>query len=144
VQRGGDLRVVDGAGGFEKAGIQRPALLILDDCIGSANFRSPIWEKLATTCRHPDLSVIVVTQHIFRLPPTLRDNCDTVLILRTIDVDNLMGLYDICSRWRWRHFCDFEKFILNNTLDHKCVVVKRDSVKIVRAPVELKKFMLKY
>ena len=49
----------------------RNAVLVLDDCIGTANFRSHIWEKLPTTCRHYNLTIIIVTQHIFCLPPTL-------------------------------------------------------------------------
>jgi hypothetical protein len=56
---------------LKKQNIHCPALLVLDDCIGSANFRSPLWERLVTTCRHPNITIIVVTQHIYRLPPTL-------------------------------------------------------------------------
>lgn len=123
----------------------RRMILILDDCIGSANFRSPIWEKLATTCRHPHLTIIVVTQHIFRLPPTLRDNSDTVIMLRTIDIDNLQGLYDTCGRVKWRKFSDFEEFVRLNTTDYKAIVInKGNSVQVVRAPSVLKKFKLEY
>jgi uridine kinase len=130
---------------LKKAGKTRKALLILDDCIGSANFKAQIWEKLATTCRHPNLTVVVVTQHIFRLPPTLRDNSDTVIILRTIDVDNLTGLYDTCGRWKWRKFGEFEDFVHNNTLDYKAIIInKGKSVRIVRAPATLRKFRLMY
>lgn len=121
----------------------RNAILVLDDCIGTANFRASIWEKLAATCRHPKLTVVVVTQHIFRLAPTLRDNSDTVVILRTVDVDNLQGLYDTCSRWKWRQFREFEDFIQVNT-DFKCVVInKGSSVHIIRAPMYINKFLVR-
>jgi len=130
---------------IKKKGQQRRALMILDDCIGSANFKSKIWEKLATTCRHPELTIIVVSQHIFRLPPTLRDNSDTAIILRTIDIDNLTGLYDTYGRWNWRQFKDFEKFIHTNTTNFKAIVInKGKSVRIVRASEELRKFKLVY
>ena len=127
-----------------KAGVKRPALLILDDCIGTANFKAPIWEKLATTCRHPNLTVIVVTQHIFQLPPTLCNNADTVIILKTVDVDNLEGLYNICGRWKWRTFKEFESYVIANTDGFKAVVFKGNSVKIVKAPAQLKNFVVKY
>jgi hypothetical protein len=35
---------------LKKQNIHRPALLVLDDCIDSANFCSPLWEHLVTTC----------------------------------------------------------------------------------------------
>ena len=35
---------------IKKKGQKRKMIIILDDCIGSVNFKSKIWEKLATTC----------------------------------------------------------------------------------------------
>ena len=120
---------------LKKDKVKRPTLLVLDDCIGSANFKAPLWNRLATTCRHPDLTVVIVTQQIRQLPPTLRDNSDTVLVFRTIDVDNLDALYDICGRWKWRSQKDFEEFILKNTENRRCIVInKGQSVNIVTIP----------
>jgi hypothetical protein len=130
---------------LKKQNIHRPALLVLNDCIGSANFRNPLWERLVTTCRHPNITIIVVTQHIYRLPPTLRDNADMVFILKTIDVDNLQGLYDTCRRWKWKTLKDFESFILANTIDFKCVIINPGkSIDIVRAPQSIKKYRINY
>lgn len=129
---------------FRRHNLTRSAVLVLDDCIGTANFRAHIWEKLATTCRHYNLTVIIVTQHIFRLAPTLRDNSDTVVILRTVDIDNLRGLYNTCGRWKWREFSEFETYVMENTKDFKCIIInKGNAIQIVRAPERINKFLIK-
>jgi Poxvirus A32 protein len=135
---------VDNQKEFCEKGTPRNAVLVFDDCIGSANFRSRLWEQLATTCRHPRITLVVVTQHIYRLPPSLRDNADTVFILRTIDVDNLQGLYNTCGRWNWRTFKDFERFVLRNTDNFKCIVIdKGRTVNVLRSPACMNKFLVR-
>jgi hypothetical protein len=130
---------------LQTKGVSRPAMLILDDCIGTTEFKSKIWDRIATTCRHPNLTVIVVTQYFTRLPPILRNNADTVLILRTIAQNDLKALYETCGTWKFRTLREFELFVLDNTKEFKCIFIKTGkSIQIGRAPAKIPKFKIKY
>lgn len=51
------------------------ALLILDDILGSINIRSDkVLEKLITTFRHYNISIIITTQYPLKIPPYVRAN----------------------------------------------------------------------
>lgn len=132
------------------SGTVREAVLILDDCIGSTNFKTSMWERLATTCRHPHLTVIVVTQHIYRLPPCLRENADCAFILRTLSDKNVEGLYATVGEPFWDNEKTFKQFIQENTTDHKCLFVNtrkqtfEDAITIFRPSSVIPKFTLKY
>ena len=136
--------LIDEQVALREAGTPRPAALILDDCIGTANFKSTVWEQLSTTCRHPLLTIVVVTQQMKRIPPVLRDNSDTTVVLRTIDKDNMKALYDCCGRASFRTQREFDAFLLFNTVDYKCVVFNHGKPEIVRAPPTSKKFRVLY
>jgi nucleoside-triphosphatase THEP1 len=123
----------------------RPAMLILDDCIGTVDLHSKFWDKLLSTCRHPNLTVIVVTQYLKKLPPILRENARTVIILRTISDKNLEALYETCGSWKFENFKIFKKFVMDNTTDFKCIFVQPGkSIDIVRAPSRIKPFRINF
>jgi Poxvirus A32 protein len=133
-----------------KQGIIREAVLVLDDCIGSTNFKSQLWEQLATTCRHPHLSIIIITQHIYRLPPCLRENADCAFILRTLADKNVEGLYKAIGEQFWANEKSFRDFIDENTHKFKCVYINtrkqtlKEAVTVFRPPPVIPSFQLKY
>ena len=60
---------------------QKTVLLILDDLITTTNFHSSKTIEYFFTCsRHAALSVIVISQHINKVSPTIRDNSDYILV----------------------------------------------------------------
>lgn len=131
-------------------GVVREAVLVLDDCIGQTNFHSPLWDRLATTCRHPHLTVIVVTQHIKKLPPCVRENADCAFILRTVADGNVEALYETVGEQFWQNKQDFRQFIQDNTTDHKCIYINtrksifQDAITIFKPNGILPYFKLKY
>ena len=62
-------------------GVDNPGLLILDDCLGAANFQSDLFTRIASAGRHYRVSVWVATQHLFKLPPVIRGNSDYLFFL---------------------------------------------------------------
>jgi hypothetical protein len=63
------------------AGRPNEALLILDDVLGSMSFTSSVWKLLASTGRHYNLSVVLVSQHYHAIPPLVRLNSDYFMML---------------------------------------------------------------
>jgi hypothetical protein len=63
------------------AGTPNEALLILDDVLGSMSFTSSVWKLLASTGRHYNLSIVLVSQHYHAIPPLVRLNSDYFMLL---------------------------------------------------------------
>ena len=63
--------------------IDNPGLLILDDCLGAANFASDLFTRIASAGRHYRVSVWVSAQHLFKIPPVIRGNADYMFVLGT-------------------------------------------------------------
>ena len=62
-------------------GVDNPGLLILDDCLGSANFQSDVFTRIASAGRHYGVTVWASFQHHFKCPTVLRTNADLVFCL---------------------------------------------------------------
>ena len=62
-------------------GVDNPGLLILDDCLGAANFQSDVFTRIASAGRHYGVSVWASFQHYHKCPPVLRTNADLVFVL---------------------------------------------------------------
>ena len=57
-------------------GVDNPGLLILDDCLGAANFQSDVFTRIASAGRHYGVTVWASFQHHFKCPTVLRTNAD--------------------------------------------------------------------
>ena len=57
-------------------GVSNDGLLILDDCLGSANFHSDVFTRIASAGRHYGVTVWASFQHYFKCPTVLRSNAD--------------------------------------------------------------------
>ena len=65
---------------YIKAGQTKNLLLIFDDVIaGSINHNNKLLNKLMTSARHYAITVIVATQRLTLVSPTIRDNVQVVL-----------------------------------------------------------------
>jgi len=62
-------------------GVDNPGLLILDDCLGTANFGSDVFTRIASAGRHYGVSVWASFQHYHKCPTVLRTNADLMFAL---------------------------------------------------------------
>ena len=51
------------------------AFIIFDDCLDVKCFASQLFVDLVTQYRHWNISVLIATQYIYRVPPTVRECC---------------------------------------------------------------------
>ncbi len=63
-------------------GCPKNAFLILDDCVGSVNFNSPLWDKLATTARQYNITIMITFQRFKKCPPVIRQNSEYIFVKR--------------------------------------------------------------
>lgn len=75
-------------------GVSNPGLLILDDCLGSVNLSRPVFTRLAAAGRHYGVALFVTSQHLWGLPPVLRQNADTVYVLGHPNARTVAGLLE--------------------------------------------------
>jgi len=58
----------------------KPGLLLFDDMIGTAKYKSDIMSKIAIASRHFLISVWITSQFTTKMPPLIRQNSDYNLI----------------------------------------------------------------
>ena len=101
-------------------------LIILDDCCSDTNFhQSKSLKKLATRGRHIKISVMIIAQYLFSVPPIFRNNCDTLLVgqLNTQGVTLLQQEFQMGDIDR-KEFLDL---YYSNTNDYGFLVINNNS-----------------
>ena len=138
---------------FKRARKNVHVLCIFDDIIGSdtidfekrkANELSKIW----AANRHWNISAIVVTQSLKRVPRLLRDNVDFACIFRVMR-EAYAGLYETFGHTDRK---EFFHFIEENTMNYKVILYKAavanpaDHFKVFQLPREAleRRFKLVY
>jgi len=109
----------------KRAGKSVHVLVVMDDIIGSSTIK---WEKrcqnelskLWAANRHWNLSVIVVTQSLRKVPRLLRDNVDYAVIFRVMR-EAFAGLYETFGH---TDRAAFFTFLEENTLDYRVILYK--------------------
>jgi hypothetical protein len=118
-------------------------LVILDDCISKANFKSNIFELIATQGRHYQFSCWITTQHYNKLPPVIRLNCDYMLILGNQTKKIMQTIYDelggVCDSDK-----EFSDMVKPELVNYGCFVVNNLSAKFhtLRAPENVPEFRI--
>ena len=110
---------------YSRSGKKVHVLCIFDDALSSETIA---WEKrkqselsrLWSANRHWNLSVIVVTQSLKRVPRLLRDNIDFACIFRVMR-EAYAGLYEVFGH---TDRATFFRFIEENTLDYRVILYK--------------------
>lgn len=94
-------------------------IIVLDDCISENSFmdQSPdgILNKIATTCRNRNISVIVVLQKFKGAPKTFRENVDSLILFNGFSQTTLSDMY--CAEIPFPYFkkSEFIKDYVMNT-----------------------------
>jgi hypothetical protein len=99
-------------------------LLILDDCVSDHNFhQSPTIKKLFLRGRHINISLLITTQYIYLISPSMRNNLDylfcgqmnkqsidlltTEFLSGDIEKSEFIKMYNRCTK-------DYNFLVINN------------------------------
>lgn len=122
--------------------IKNSGLLILDDCLGSANFQNSLFTKLASAGRHYNLTVWISFQHFYKVPTVLRTNSDYLFILGNHPIKVSKTLYEDFQTEGVNDFKEMDILLKNATDDHGILIVDNSTSKtkmlIYKAPKKLK------
>ena len=120
-------------------------LLILDDCLGSANFQSALFTKIASAGRHYGLTVWASFQHYFKAPTVLRANADYLFVLGRPGERVAKALLDEYSPQGVFTEAAMRRYLLAATQDYGAVRVdnrRAGALGVVRAPRLISPFRL--
>lgn len=105
-------------------------IIVLDDCISETSFmdQSPdgILNKIATTCRNRNISVIVVLQKFKGAPKTFRENVDSLILFNGFSETSLGDMY--CAEIPFPYFkkSDFIRdYVVNTSEPYSFLVFNR-------------------
>ena len=128
-------------------GQDNPGLLILDDCLGAANFQSDLFTRIASAGRHYRVSVWVACQHMFKMPPVIRTNSDYLFVLGTQNDHVVKALWDEFGGLGFDDWKAFRTHAAAAVADYGALVVdthdSKSPVRRVRAPSKPAEFQLR-
>lgn len=99
---------------------QNPAVVIFDDCLDMKGFTSQLFLNLTTTYRHYNITVYLITQYVYRVPPTVRECASRVAIFRTTTERSLKACYESFGGF-FSKYDDFRKFVIEKTGDYSFI-----------------------
>ena len=87
--------------------------IILDDMIGDIKVHNNrVFDKLATRCRHYNITLFIVSQYLLKLSPPLRSNANYLICTRMTREDEIKCLWkEFGSSMDWPSFKD--KFMMD-------------------------------
>jgi hypothetical protein len=103
-------------------------LLILDDCVSDTNFhQSPTIKKLFLRGRHINISLLITTQYIYLISPSMRNNLDYIFCGQM----NKQSIDLLCSEFLSGDIDknEFIKMFNRCTKDYNFLVINNNSVK---------------
>ena len=140
MQRQADLR---------EDGIDNPGLLILDDCLGSANFQSELFTKISAAGRHYRITLWASFQHYHKCPTVIRTNADYLYIMGVQNERVIKALYEEYGGLSFNDAKELRAYALKATenfgamcIDNTAAGSKGSPVKTVRAPAKLPQFVI--
>ncbi len=136
--------------GLIEKGIINECFLILDDCLTS-DYNKELFTDLTTQYRHYHITVIISTQYIYKINPTIRECANYAMIFRQSTKRSIEALYESFGA-HFDNFDQFKQYITNSTDDHKFIFVDinsseddiEDIYKVMKAPQKIPKFNLKF
>jgi hypothetical protein len=125
-------------------------LLILDDCLGAGcNFGSDLWTRIATAGRHYGLTVWISAQHLYKLPPVVRNNSDYMFLLGVQSEKVSKELHESFGGVGFNKSSELRAWILGATKDYGVALIDNTAdgqagapAKRMRAPKMLRPFKL--
>ena len=103
-------------------------LLILDDCVSDTNFhQSPTIKKLFLRGRHINISLLITTQYIYLISPSMRNNMDFIFSGQM----NKQSIFLLTNEYLSGNISkeEFVKMYNRCTKDYNFLVINNNSVK---------------
>jgi hypothetical protein len=139
--------LMDRQGELREDGVNNPGLLILDDCLGAANFQSDLFTRIASAGRHYRVSVWVACQHYSKMPPVVRTNSDYLFILGVQNDKVVKALWDEFGGLGFDDWKAFRSHAAAAVKDFGSLVLDthdaKHPVRCVRAPSKPAEFQLR-
>ena len=140
-------RLMDRQAELREDDVDNPGLLILDDCLGAANFGSDLFTRIASAGRHYRVSLWVAAQHYTKMPPVIRTNSDYLFILGTQNDKVVKALWDEFGGLGFTDWKAFRSHAAQAVADFGALVVdthdSKQPVRRVRAPSKPVEFQLR-
>lgn len=109
--------------------------IVLDDMIGDVRtHNNTTFDKLATRCRHYNITLFIVSQYLLKISPTLRSNANYLICTRMSRDDEIMTL--------WKEFgsdmnkTEFKKQFLNATKNYGVFVIDNSGSEVQFKPMK--------
>jgi hypothetical protein len=134
-------------GALREEGVDNPGLVILDDCLGAANFQSDTFTRLAASGRHYGITLWISFQSYYKAPTVVRANSDYLFVMGVQNERVIKGLYDEFGGLGFETQAALRAYTATATRDYGALCVdnldQKDPVKVVRAPAKLPQFRIK-
>ena len=131
---------------LREQGVDNPGLIVLDDCLGAANFNSDTFTKLAASGRHYGITLWISFQSYFKAPTVVRANSDYLFILGTQNERVIKALYDEFGGLGFESHAALRTYTATATANYGAMCVdnldQKAPTKIVRAPAKLPQFRI--
>ena len=131
-------------------GVENDGLIVFDDCLGSANFQSELFTKIASAGRHYRITVWASFQHYHKCPTCIRTNADYVYIMGVQNEKVIRSLYDEYGGLGFDDVKALRAYALKATENYGSLIVdntaagaKGSPCRTVRAPARLPLFKIK-
>jgi tRNA uridine 5-carbamoylmethylation protein Kti12 len=108
-----------------KDDIHKNVFLIIDDCL-TKEFNTEIFQDLITQSRHYNITIIICTQYIYKVNPTIRECANYAIIFRQSTGRSLEALYESFGQ-HFEKLDTFSRYITDNTYDHQFIFVDINS-----------------
>lgn len=125
------------------------AFVLFDDCISDPKqWNSPVLLDAITQCRHWRLWVILSTQYINKIPPSMREGAFQVALFYMDTKRSLEAAYESYGQ-DFEDFQSFKRFLQSKTGDHRFLFKDKctngeDTWKVFRCPPHIPRFVLEY
>ena len=131
-------------------GIKKNAFIIFDDCL-SKEFDSQLFTDLITQHRHYNITVIISTQYIYKINPTIRECTNYAIIFRQSTDRSIQALYESYGA-HFKREDDFKNYLMEHTGNYKFILVDVNSqsddikkiYKVLKAPSKIPEFKMKF
>ena len=130
-------------------GVENDGLIVFDDCLGSANFQSELFTKIASAGRHYRITVWVSFQHYHKCPTVIRTNADYLYIMGVQNEKVIRSLYDEYGGLGFNDAKELRAYALKATenfgamcVDNTAAGARGSPVRTVRAPARLPLFKI--
>jgi len=114
--------------------------------MGLIKFNDDRWTVILSTCRHYNISFIIIGQYIKKLPLIVRTQSSYFFFFRMTDNLEYKGCYEIC--FANMKYNDFKQFVTNAIGKYQCIFYNKkdpstnpnDKILLIQAPSYISPF----